>query len=1491
MKKNKKTHFVYLIIFLNIFISAAQCVNNELDLTHNWATNCSYDITGRVIGTGISYFNNLGKPTQTQTIDIKTGKVWMSQLIYDSQGRAMFNSLSAPKGNTFGYIVDFIKKTDGSLLTQQDLETTPYNPPSVGSNGNSFTNTLGKYYSNHNDTTIPGSEYQDVTNYPYTRTIFSDLNPGTTLKTLGGNKIDSEWKQGFSYTVPVSQELYSIFGKNYFKEPQNLDELTHNTNPTIASTILAVINNTSQHLVYKKAYKTISIDIDSKESVIFTDSEGKTLAVARGGDANHSQKAISLIGEQGFVDIHIPTNTNGAISFFGNPSEYKIWDLKTELEIPTTTNLSAGFYRIEALNNRYKENPPLTYIDNSNQIHPVFSGAMGVEYNVNYYDYSINYYDKTGKLKETVQPLGFDDSNLITGSFNTPNHRMKNTFQYDVLGQLIRTQSPDQGVARFKYRKDGQIRFSQNTKQQVAGEFSYTNYDNLARPIESGVVHANYGLFHNPNIPNNFSGLRKENHFTLYDTPDQTFNQTLLDVDPNFPVNEYQQAFVASNVSKTWTTRPFTNITWYSYDIYGRVTWLVQYINKLGIKTINYEYDPVTSKVTKAIYQKHNPNEYFAHIYEYDTDTNQLTKIYTETENYSVTGATLHAEYFYYETGALRRIQYANQGVDYVYSLNGALKSINHPSLEQSKDPGGDPNDLFGISLDYYDGDYQRTNTPTPITTTHNGTNQYNGNLKAIRWKTQNLAVPNGNGNQHNAQTFTYNNNNWLQKATFGNANNTTAAFTPLANNSYNVFGIDYDKNGNILHLNRNMLGQANAMDRLTYQYSNGKNQLTSVQDAVIQNTGVNDIKTQTGHNYIYNEIGQLVINNQDGIEYKYNASGLVTAINKFDITNNSNYHQFYYNGYDRLSNISEIQDYWVHGNAEMSLYDFRIEREIVYKGKKYLDFCKDLASKNGIGLSFKATGDFEIIRKISLESNHYYKISFDAILKQLSFLDQNITLTMSILGTNEGSITQVFTNKNDCNFYTTKKFQFQFLAPTTDVLLKIEVSQNTHEDAQFFIDNLTIDQLSSEPAIQFYYDDKGKRIRKEVFINNGTSRNITYYVRDASGNTMGIYKNTETNGITPLRPRLEEVPVYGLSRLGVFNKTAPSIYGTTWNRFTYELTDHLGNVRATFRNIEERINPSITSVTDYYPFGMPMPNRHIQDANGYRYAYQGQEKDPETGKEAFELRLWDGRIGRWLTTDPAGEFSSPYLGMGNNPIRLIDSDGGSTDDEWNIDANGNRTWVSNLGGDNVQILHYLEGHDLAGQTLVGTGNFEDGLNLVDAFPTNNMFALASNDGIEQFYTDPSSYLTGEITNSHPLTGMELGGRPRGLVEDNIIFDLLTGKAAAGILGKTFSRFKYAFWSGRGTERAAISAGFKTLGNTRAGKNLVKLTEKLLYKPGSPAYKMWARLSTKLASKAKGEVHVFHSKVHGVGVKSIWAKYEYPALLKNPNVTNIIFHY
>jgi RHS repeat-associated protein len=75
----------------------------------------------------------------------------------------------------------------------------------------------------------------------------------------------------------------------------------------------------------------------------------------------------------------------------------------------------------------------------------------------------------------------------------------------------------------------------------------------------------------------------------------------------------------------------------------------------------------------------------------------------------------------------------------------------------------------------------------------------------------------------------------------------------------------------------------------------------------------------------------------------------------------------------------------------------------------------------------------------------------------------------------------------------------------------------------------------------------------------------------------------------------------------------------------------------------------------------MEMPGRKYASESSYRYGYQGQyaEKEGETSLHHFELRQWDARIARWNSTDPYGQYFSPYMGMGNNPISGVDPDGG----------------------------------------------------------------------------------------------------------------------------------------------------------------------------------------------------------------------------------------
>jgi RHS repeat-associated protein len=85
-------------------------------------------------------------------------------------------------------------------------------------------------------------------------------------------------------------------------------------------------------------------------------------------------------------------------------------------------------------------------------------------------------------------------------------------------------------------------------------------------------------------------------------------------------------------------------------------------------------------------------------------------------------------------------------------------------------------------------------------------------------------------------------------------------------------------------------------------------------------------------------------------------------------------------------------------------------------------------------------------------------------------------------------------------------------------------------------------------------------------------------------------------------------------------------------------------------------------SSIDYYPFGM-LKNTGAPDSTNYLFGFQGQEKDDEVkgdGNSYYtEFRMYDPRLGRWLSTDKIQKYhESPYVAFGNNPNNFIDPDG-----------------------------------------------------------------------------------------------------------------------------------------------------------------------------------------------------------------------------------------
>ena len=149
-----------------------------------------------------------------------------------------------------------------------------------------------------------------------------------------------------------------------------------------------------------------------------------------------------------------------------------------------------------------------------------------------------------------------------------------------------------------------------------------------------------------------------------------------------------------------------------------------------------YEYDLISGKITNINYIE-VINYQFFYRYTYDSD-GRIEKIETSRDNYIWDA---DAQYEYYAYGPLKRISIGDdkiQGLDYVYTINGWLKAVNHPSLSSSYDPGRDgagdyPADVFGMTLGYFDGDFKRidpSGNQSPFNSANNNATYTNENNK-----------------------------------------------------------------------------------------------------------------------------------------------------------------------------------------------------------------------------------------------------------------------------------------------------------------------------------------------------------------------------------------------------------------------------------------------------------------------------------------------------------------------------------------------------------------------------------------------------------------------------------------------------------------------------------------------------------------------------------------------------------------------------------------
>ncbi|BAV06167.1 YD repeat-containing protein [Filimonas lacunae] len=314
------------------------------------------------------------------------------------------------------------------------------------------------------------------------------------------------------------------------------------------------------------------------------------------------------------------------------------------------------------------------------------------------YHYTLYYYDQAGNLVKTVPPKGVrpDFSTTFLNRVKTarsmgdtalPVHSFLTQYRYNSLNQLVAQKSPDAGISSFWYDRLGRLAVSRNAQQQADARslYSYTIYDALGRITEVGQKPATSAMLQTIsqdtaalyNWLYNTGGTREQVTGTVYDIARGGFD-TLM-----------SQKNLRNRVSYSYTQNLateapyYTSATFYSYDVHGNVDTLVQDYKGISIannsnnrfKRITYQYDLISGKVNGVDYQPGFADNFY-HRYTYDAE-NRLTEVETSRDKLYW---EREAAYSYYKHGPVSRVVFGQQqvqGVDYAYTLQGWLKSVN----------------------------------------------------------------------------------------------------------------------------------------------------------------------------------------------------------------------------------------------------------------------------------------------------------------------------------------------------------------------------------------------------------------------------------------------------------------------------------------------------------------------------------------------------------------------------------------------------------------------------------------------------------------------------------------------------------------------------------------------------------------------------------------------------------------------------------------------
>jgi RHS repeat-associated protein len=874
------------------------------------------------------------------------------------------------------------------------------------------------------------------------------------------------------------------------------------------------------------------------------------------------------------------------------------------------------------------------------------SEVFTMTYSMSEYHYTLYYYDQANNLVKTVPPAGV---HITTNSDTLQRikdyrsgksgvaavympHKLQTLYHYNSLNQVMDQRTPDAGESRFWYDRLGRLILSQNARQKAwNGYYSYTDFDKLGRIKEVGEIR-NVGSLDTIYYVDStaYRTLSRDTLITYY-------RDKIIKVDYpfTFTSRNYTRTFNLTKDSLTKESYVVTEKVFYS-EKYDTSVQRIANIPKSDTFWQSWILRGERRQITRTQYDVSISNAVNAFYTNWRDTTNMRNRVTTSS---------------YWENGTDTMYQHATH---YGYDILGNVKT-----LVQS-DPTGVKNKRMDYVFDQLSGKVTKILYQAGKSDAFYHRYDYDADLRLRKVETSHDHVI------------------WDTDAEYAYYRHGPMRRTEIGHEKVQGLDFAYTIQGWIKGMNINANDEFDDYDFHDYYCDNDNyynpNSITPSKyhnipyDAFryILSYYKGDYKSLKNVSYDYVSEKSIYQNQYPEFTpslYNGNIRG-----SYFGMTNK--YHPFYsgFNGSDPSKYLEGMQQVYQYDQLNRLKKSSDVDNS---------DYVQD--NSRGMLLTYDENGNIKTLKRTGVIYANKYSFS---------------TAQMDDLTYHYKAGTNQLTHVNDqvaSNSYT-----MDIDNQTADNYVYDEIGNLKRDQSEQITDiqwnvygKMTRIMRFNANIETFRYDAAGNRVRKGY----AAKQKLTYYVRDAQGNVMATYKK-DTVG-APIKA--ESFYIYGSSRLGSYNVPDSLMYDTTNKAIStrvrgdkaYELSNHLGNVQVVvsdrkyvFGNTTansyidengETVNvlierfffeTDIISATDYYAFGMVMPDRSI-NTEGYRFGFNGKENDNEikgTGNQQdYGMRIYDPRLGRFLSVDPiTSEYPelTPYQFASNSPINSIDLDG-----------------------------------------------------------------------------------------------------------------------------------------------------------------------------------------------------------------------------------------